>query len=163
DIALDHLLVDNAAMQLVRDPRAFDVILTENMFGDILSDEAAMVTGTIGTAASASLSGAPDQNGFGLYEPISGTAPDIAGKHLAPTEALLAYDVRPGAGGAPRMVLLHSLAMDRHVWDGVVAELAGSVEILTVDCRGHGASTAPAGPYTLARFADDLAGVLDDA
>jgi 3-isopropylmalate dehydrogenase len=90
DIALDHLLVDNAAMQLVRDPRAFDVILTENMFGDILSDEAAMVTGTIGTAASASLCGAPDANGFGLYEPISGTAPDIAGKHLAnPVGAIL--------------------------------------------------------------------------
>ena len=90
DVALDHLLVDNAAMQLVRDPRAFDVILTENMFGDILSDEAAMITGTIGTAASAALSGLPDANGFGLYEPISGTAPDIAGKGLAnPIGAIL--------------------------------------------------------------------------
>ena len=78
DVALEHMLVDNAAMQLVRDPRAFDVIVTENMFGDILSDEAAMITGTIGTAASAALNGAPDANGFGLYEPISGTAPDIA-------------------------------------------------------------------------------------
>jgi len=64
DVALDHLLVDNAAMQLVRDPRAFDVIVTENMFGDILSDEAAMITGTIGTAASAALGGAPDAGGF---------------------------------------------------------------------------------------------------
>ena len=90
DVTLEHMLVDNAAMQLVRDPRAFDVIVTENMFGDILSDEAAMITGTIGTAASAALSGAPDANGFGLYEPISGTAPDIAGKSLAnPIGAIL--------------------------------------------------------------------------
>jgi 3-isopropylmalate dehydrogenase len=83
DVTLEHMLVDNAAMQLVRDPRAFDVIVTENMFGDILSDEAAMITGTIGTASSAALGGAPDANGFGLYEPISGTAPDIAGKNIA--------------------------------------------------------------------------------
>ncbi|HEY5348151.1 MAG TPA: 3-isopropylmalate dehydrogenase [Candidatus Lustribacter sp.] len=90
DVTLEHMLVDNAAMQLVRDPRAFDVIVTENMFGDILSDEAAMITGTIGTAASAALCGAPDANGFGLYEPISGTAPDIAGKQLAnPIGAIL--------------------------------------------------------------------------
>jgi 3-isopropylmalate dehydrogenase len=90
DVTLEHLLVDNAAMQLVRDPRAFDVIVTENMFGDILSDEAAMITGTIGTAASAALGGLPDAGGFGLYEPISGTAPDIAGKQLAnPIGAIL--------------------------------------------------------------------------
>jgi 3-isopropylmalate dehydrogenase len=90
DVTLEHMLVDNAAMQLVRDPRAFDVIVTENMFGDILSDEAAMITGTIGTAASAALGAAPDANSFGLYEPISGTAPDIAGKQLAnPIGAIL--------------------------------------------------------------------------
>ncbi len=90
DVTLEHVLVDNAAMQLVRDPRAFDVIVTENMFGDILSDEAAMITGTIGTAASAALGGAPDARGFGLYEPISGTAPDIAGKGIAnPIGAIL--------------------------------------------------------------------------
>ncbi len=90
DVALDHLLVDNAAMQLVRDPREFDVIVTENMFGDILSDEAAMITGTIGTAPSASLNGPPGARGFGLYEPISGTAPDIAGRNIAnPGAAIL--------------------------------------------------------------------------
>jgi 3-isopropylmalate dehydrogenase len=90
DVALDHVLVDNAAMQLVRDPRAFDVIVTENMFGDILSDEAAMITGTIGTAPSASLGGGPNARGFGLYEPISGTAPDIAGRGVAnPAAAIL--------------------------------------------------------------------------
>jgi 3-isopropylmalate dehydrogenase len=90
DVALEHMLVDNAAMQLVRDPRAFDVIVTENMFGDILSDEAAMITGTIGTAPSASLGAAPGARAFGLYEPISGTAPDIAGKGIAnPAAAIL--------------------------------------------------------------------------
>jgi 3-isopropylmalate dehydrogenase len=90
DVTVEHMLVDNAAMQLVRDPRAFDVIVTENMFGDILSDEAAMITGTIGTASSAALCGNPDGKGFGLYEPISGTAPDIAGKKLAnPIGAIL--------------------------------------------------------------------------
>jgi 3-isopropylmalate dehydrogenase len=77
-------------MQLVRDPRAFDVVVTENMFGDILSDEAAMVTGSIGTAASASLAGDPSTPAFGLYEPISGTAPDIAGSNRAnPAAAIL--------------------------------------------------------------------------
>ena len=90
DVALDHMLVDNAAMQLVRDPRAFDVIVTENMFGDILSDEAAMITGTIGTASSAALGGDPDARGFGIYEPISGTAPDLAGRGIAnPCGAIL--------------------------------------------------------------------------
>ncbi|GAC1580016.1 MAG: 3-isopropylmalate dehydrogenase [Candidatus Elarobacter sp.] len=90
DVTLEHVLVDNAAMQLVRDPRAFDVIVTENMFGDILSDEAAMITGTIGTAASAALGAGPNERGFGLYEPISGTAPDIAGRGIAnPAAAIL--------------------------------------------------------------------------
>jgi len=90
DVALEHMLVDNAAMQLVRDPRAFDVIVMENMFGDILSDEAAMITGTIGTAPSASLGADPHARGFGLYEPISGTAPDIAGRGIAnPAAAIL--------------------------------------------------------------------------
>ncbi len=90
DVALAHVLIDNAAMQLVRDPRAFDVIVTENMFGDILSDEAAMITGTIGTAPSASLGAGPHARGFGLYEPISGTAPDIAGRGIAnPAAAIL--------------------------------------------------------------------------
>ena len=90
DVALEHVLVDNAAMQLVRDPCGFDVIVTENMFGDILSDEAAMITGTIGTAPSASLGGGLSARGFGLYEPISGTAPDIAGRNIAnPAAAIL--------------------------------------------------------------------------
>ena len=79
DISYEHMLVDNCAMQLVKDPRQFDVILTENMFGDILSDEASMVTGSIGMLSSASL----NDTKFGLYEPSGGSAPDIAGQDLA--------------------------------------------------------------------------------
>jgi 3-isopropylmalate dehydrogenase len=79
DVALDHMYVDNAAMQLVRAPKSFDVVVTGNMFGDILSDEAAMLTGSIGMLPSASL----DANGKGLYEPSHGSAPDIAGKDVA--------------------------------------------------------------------------------
>ena len=79
DVALSHMYVDNAAMQLVRAPRQFDVILTGNMFGDILSDEASMLTGSIGMLPSASL----DANNKGLYEPIHGSAPDIAGRDIA--------------------------------------------------------------------------------
>jgi 3-isopropylmalate dehydrogenase len=79
EVALTHMYVDNAAMQLVRNPKQFDVIVTGNMFGDILSDEASMLTGSIGMLPSASL----DANGKGLYEPIHGSAPDIAGKNLA--------------------------------------------------------------------------------
>ncbi len=79
DVALDHMYVDNAAMQLVRAPKSFDVVVTGNMFGDILSDEAAMLTGSIGMLPSASL----DSAGKGLYEPSHGSAPDIAGRDIA--------------------------------------------------------------------------------
>ena len=79
DVALDHMYVDNAAMQLVRAPKSFDVVVTGNMFGDILSDEAAMLTGSIGMLPSASLDG----SGKGLFEPSHGSAPDIAGKDVA--------------------------------------------------------------------------------
>ena len=102
DVRVEHLLVDNAAMQLVRRPADFDVIVTENMFGDILSDEAAILTGSIGTLPSASL-GTRGSAGrqFGLYEPIGGTAPDIAGKGIAnPTAAIL----------SAAMLLRHSFA-----------------------------------------------------
>ena len=79
DVKLSHLYVDNAAMQLVRDPKQFDVMVTSNLFGDVLSDCAAMLTGSIGMLPSASL----DKNNFGMYEPIHGSAPDIAGKDIA--------------------------------------------------------------------------------
>ena len=86
DIALDHMYVDNAAMQLVKSPKSFDVIVTGNMFGDILSDEAAMLTGSIGMLPSASL----NDRGQGLYEPSHGSAPDIAGQGVAnPLAAIL--------------------------------------------------------------------------
>lgn len=79
EVTLEHMLVDNCAMQLVKDPKQFDVILTENMFGDILSDEASMVTGSIGMLSSASLR----EDKFGMYEPSHGSAPDIAGRDIA--------------------------------------------------------------------------------
>ena len=79
EVTLEHMLVDNCAMQLVKNPAQFDVVLTENMFGDILSDEASMITGSIGMLASASL----NETKFGLYEPSHGSAPDIAGKDIA--------------------------------------------------------------------------------
>jgi 3-isopropylmalate dehydrogenase len=93
DIELSHLYVDNCAMQLVRDPTQFDVIVTDNMFGDILSDCASMVTGSLGMLPSASL-GAPDETGkrLAVYEPVHGSAPDIAGKNMAnPLAAILSF------------------------------------------------------------------------
>ena len=99
-VELTHMYVDNAAMQLLKNPRQFDVIVTGNMFGDILSDEASMLTGSIGMLPSASL----DQKGKGLYEPIHGSAPDIAGKNLAnPLAAIL----------SAAMMLRYSFDQDR--------------------------------------------------
>jgi 3-isopropylmalate dehydrogenase len=91
DVQLEHMLADNAAMQLVKNPRQFDVILTDNLFGDILSDEAAQLTGGLGLLPSAALgaAGAP-----GLYEPIHGSAPDIAGQGIAnPLAAILSFEM----------------------------------------------------------------------
>jgi 3-isopropylmalate dehydrogenase len=122
---LDHMLVDNAAMQLVARPAAFDVILTENMFGDILSDEAAMLTGSLGMLPSASLG---DGSGPGLFEPVHGSAPDIAGSGTANPLAMF---------GSVALMLRHGLAMeneasalesaiDRALGDGLrTADLGG--------------------------------------
>lgn len=100
DVTLSHMLVDNCAMQLVRDPGQFDVILTENMFGDILSDEASMVTGSIGMLSFASL----NETKFGLYEPSHGSAPDIAGQDKAnPIATIL----------SAAMMLRYSLDLDK--------------------------------------------------
>ena len=86
DVEVEHMLVDSTAMKLITNPSAFDVIVTENMFGDILSDEASVITGSLGMLPSASIRG----DGFGLYEPIHGSAPDIAGKNIAnPAAAIL--------------------------------------------------------------------------
>jgi len=91
DVGLEHMLADNAAMQLVRNPGQFDVIVTDNLFGDVLSDEAAMLTGSLGMLPSASLS---DAGKPGLYEHIHGSAPDIAGKGIAnPLAAILSFEM----------------------------------------------------------------------
>lgn len=110
EVTLEHMLVDNCAMQLVHNPGQFDVILTENMFGDILSDEASMVTGSIGMLSSASL----NETKFGLYEPSHGSAPDIAGKGIAnPLATIL----------SAAMMLRFSLDLDKEA-DAVEAAVA---------------------------------------
>jgi 3-isopropylmalate dehydrogenase len=130
DVALEHMYVDNAAMQLVKSPGQFDVVVTGNLFGDILSDQASMCVGSIGLLASASLGARQTQHGtFGLYEPIHGSAPDIAGKGLAnPIATIL----------SAAMLLRHSLgladaadrieaAVARTLADGVLGrDLGGS-------------------------------------
>jgi 3-isopropylmalate dehydrogenase len=92
DVKLEHILADNCAMQLVRNPKQFDVIVTDNLFGDVLSDEAAMATGSLGMLPSASLGAADQKTGkrMALYEPVHGSAPDIAGKGLANPIATIA-------------------------------------------------------------------------
>ena len=105
ELTLTHMYVDNAAMQLARDPNQFDVLVTENMFGDILSDEMAVICGSLGMLSSASLGAKENEHGlpFGLYEPAGGTAPDIAGKDLAnPCAQIL----------SAAMMLRHSFGLD---------------------------------------------------
>lgn len=124
DVALEHMYVDNAAMQLVRNPRQFDVIVTTNMFGDILSDEASMITGSIGMLPSASLG----EGNFGLYEPIHGSAPDIAGQDKAnPIATLLSV----------AMMLRYTLNLEKEAQsieaavDGVLEEGYRTVDIMS--------------------------------
>ena len=131
DVALEHLYVDNAAMQLVRDPARFDVILTENMFGDILSDEASQITGSIGMLPSASLGA----SGAGLYEPIHGSAPDITGKGIAnPIATIL----------SAAMLLRHALGLSGE---------ADAIEQAVADVLAQGLRTpdiaSPDGPPTV--------------
>ena len=128
DIELEHMLVDNCAMQLVRDPAQFDVILTENMFGDILSDEASMVTGSIGMLSSASL----NDTKFGLYEPSHGSAPDIAGQNKAnPIATIL----------SAAMMLRYSLDLDKEAdaveaaVQKVLTEGYRTVDIMSEGCK----------------------------
>jgi len=116
-VELEHLLVDNAAMALVASPSRFDVIVTENMFGDILSDEAAMITGSIGMLPSASLGG----EGPGLFEPVHGSAPDIAGRGIANPLAMflsVALLLRQGLGLEAQAAAVES-AVDRALADGL--------------------------------------------
>lgn len=132
EVALSHMYVDNAAMQLVRDPRQFDVIATTNMFGDILSDTAAMLTGSIGMLPSASI----NSKGQGMYEPIHGSAPDIAGKGIAnPLATILSVS----------MMLRHSLGEE-----AAAARIESAVEktldqgMRTADIAAGGASVSTA-------------------
>jgi 3-isopropylmalate dehydrogenase len=133
EVTLEHMLVDNCAMQLVKDPAQFDVILTENMFGDILSDEASMVTGSIGMLASASL----NDSKFGLYEPSHGSAPDIAGQDIAnPIATVL----------SAAMMLRYSFDLDREA-DAVEAAVKQvlkdgyrTVDIMSEGCEKVGCS-----------------------
>jgi 3-isopropylmalate dehydrogenase len=120
DVELDHMLVDNAAMQLVSDPTRFDVVVTENLFGDILSDEAAMLTGSLGMLPSASLGG----DGPGLFEPVHGSAPDIAGSGVAnPLATIL----------SAAMMLRHGLGME---------DAAARIENAVEDALASGLRTA---------------------
>ena len=145
DVELEHMLVDNCAMQLVHDPAQFDVILTENMFGDILSDEASMITGSIGMLSSASL----NDTKFGLYEPSHGSAPDIAGKDIAnPIATVL----------SAAMMLRYSFDLDKEADDienairqvlkdgfrttDILPEGGTSEEFKKVGCSGMGSAIA---------------------
>ena len=131
EVELSHMLVDNCAMQLVMNPGQFDVILTENMFGDILSDEASMITGSIGMLSSASL----NESKFGLYEPSHGSAPDIAGKDIAnPIATIL----------SAAMLLRYSLDMDKEAAaveaavQSVLTEGWRTADIMAPGCRKAG-------------------------
>jgi 3-isopropylmalate dehydrogenase len=138
DVELDHMLVDNAAMQLVANPARFDVILTENMFGDILSDESAMLTGSLGMLPSASLGG----EGPGLFEPVHGSAPDIAGRGIAnPLATFL----------SAAMMLRHGLGMEepaRRIESAVDAALERGLR--TPDLAAAGADAVGTGEMTAA-------------
>ena len=143
DVTLEHLYIDNATMQVVRDPRRFDVILAGNMFGDIISDECAMLSGSLGLLGSASL----NESGFGVYEPAGGSAPDIAGKGIAnPIAQIL----------SAAMMLTYSLnladagcAVQRAVNEVIARGLR------TADIASPGESTV-----TTARMGDAVAGAL---
>ncbi len=138
DVTLEHMLADNAAMQLVKNPRQFDVIVTDNLFGDILSDEASMLTGGIGLLPSAALG---DPGKPGLYEPIHGSAPDIAGQGVAnPLAAILSFEM------ALRWSLDQAAAADR-LWAAVKAALDGGAK--TRDLGGT-LTTAQMGDAVLA-------------
>ena len=140
EVTLEHMLVDNSAMQLVKDPKQFDVILTENMFGDILSDEASMITGSIGMLASASL----NETKFGLYEPNGGSAPDIAGQGIAnPIATIL----------SAAMMLRFSFDLDKEA-DAIEASVAKVLKdgYRTIDIMSEGKTQ-----IGTARMGDEIA------
>jgi 3-isopropylmalate dehydrogenase len=142
DVALDHMYIDAATMHLLRRPSDFDVVITENMFGDILTDEASMLPGSLGLCPSASLG----DGTRGLYEPIHGSAPDIAGRGIANPYATI-------LSGA--MLLRHSLGLEREAGvleSAVVATLDAGVRTADLRPAGPPASTREAGAAVLARL-----------
>lgn len=143
DVTLDFMYVDNASMQLVRDPGHFDVLLTENMFGDILSDEASMITGSIGMLASASLR----NDSFGMYEPIHGSAPDIAGMDIAnPIATVL----------SAAMMLRYSFALGKEadaIENAVRKALSDGVRTKDIAAGGDYIGTAECGSEIIRRLA----------
>ena len=144
DVALEHMYVDNAAMQLVRNPGQFDVVVTGNLFGDILSDQASMCVGSIGLLASASLGERQTQHGtFGLYEPIHGSAPDIAGRGLANPMAMIL---------SAAMLLRHSLGLGAQA-DRIEAAVARTLsDGVRGGDLGGSAGTREIGDAVLARL-----------
>jgi 3-isopropylmalate dehydrogenase len=142
DVKFEHMLVDSAAMHLIRKPSSFDVILTENMFGDILTDEASMLAGSLGLLPSASLGAGK----LGLYEPIHGSAPDIAGKGIAnPYGTILSV----------AMLLRHSLGLNEEalaVEKAVAAAIAAGVRTADIAAGGKAATTAEAGEAVLGKI-----------
>ena len=147
DVTLTHLLVDNAAMQLVRNPQQFDVIVTGNLFGDILSDEASQLTGSIGLLPSASLR----EDGVGLFEPVHGSAPDIAGKGIANPYAMLL---------SLAMLLRHSLHDEKHarlIEGAVENSIAAGVRSADLVAAGQqSSSTAAIGDAVCSYLATEL-------
>ena len=147
DVTFTHLLVDNAAMQLVRNPQQFDVIVTGNLFGDILSDEASQLTGSIGLLPSASLR----EDGVGLFEPVHGSAPDIAGKGIANPYAMLL---------SLAMLLRHSLHDEKHarlIEGAVENSIAAGVRSADLVAAGQqSSSTAAIGDAVCSYLATDL-------
>ncbi|EJU10052.1 3-isopropylmalate dehydrogenase, partial [Sphingomonas sp. LH128] len=139
DVELTHMYVDNAAMQLVKNPGAFDVIVTGNLFGDILSDQASMCVGSIGLLASASLA----EGTFGLYEPIHGSAPDIAGKGLANPMATIL---------SAAMLLRHSFGLEAEAARIEAAVAAALADGIKGGDLGGSAGTKEIGDAVLARL-----------
>jgi 3-isopropylmalate dehydrogenase len=151
DVTLNHMLVDACSMALIRQPRAFDVVVTENMFGDILTDEASMLAGSVGMLPSASLGSRATAHGqFGLYEPIHGTAPDIAGQGKAnPLAAIL----------SAAMLLRHSLALAT-----AAAAVEAAVErVLTAGARTADIATRAETPITTAEMGKRVAEAITRA
>jgi 3-isopropylmalate dehydrogenase len=144
EVELSHMYVDNAAMQLVRNPKQFDVMVTTNLFGDILSDTAAMLTGSIGMLPSASL----DKNGKGMYEPIHGSAPDIAGKGIAnPLATILSV----------AMLLRYSLnqsELANHIESAVGSVLNQGFRTADIAGGGNSISTVDMGDAVVAALAN---------